>query len=1038
MMSNPPQDSGARPEQLAGGEESFFKRRTAAGRSASVPPLPGASLHVGQRIGPFTLRRYIDRGGMGQVWEAWDEGLRRAVALKLVLPERVDVRGLKLFAREARAGGRLAHPNLVTTLAYGTDAGLTWIAQELIEGSWTLKDFLDELRAADAVPKGYYPQVAGLAAQLADALHAAHGAGVIHRDVKPQNVLIAPDDRPKLTDFGLARVMDDSVVSISGDLAGTYAYMSPEQVAANRMGLDHRTDIFSLGIVLYELLTLHRPFEGDTTHQIAAKIIAFDPPHASRIRSQCPRELGIIAGRALEKDPDRRYQTMAEFAADLRRYLGDEPIHAKPPSTMTRAIKWSKRNPALSSAGAMALLALIVVSSLLFVQARTATALARSNLDLEAQTRLAAASVQSARRAQRESEQLAADVLSLSAQKDLDDLVAEAQTLWPAHPAMIPAYEDWLRRAGELIEGKAADEARGIQQRPSLTEQEAQLLELRTRARPLTEEQVKAERASHPRLAELEAKEAQLTWRSRMLGLEAWPSEAEVEADLAKEALPSNASAINSLAWRLVSPELPIYGQEQRALLLAQRAVAAAGEADRAAMRDTLAWALFRLGRFNEALVEERTALAEPGAKAFGALDDSAANLEQAVAAWRGAEAPRRSDERDALAAEVAELRATVNERRTFEYDDSRDAWWAHQLSKLVADLEALRNPKTGLMGDTLAEPVGWGVTKRCEFAKSIAERSIEGAEAKRLWGETVEAIHSSPKYGGLVLAPQMGLLPIGMDPVSQLFEFAHLQTGDPAVRGADGKLLLTEAMGLVFVLIPGGAFWMGSQAEDPNGRNYDPQAHLDESPVHEVELSPYFLSKYEMTQGQWARVAAHNPSYYQPPNRHVRSLLHPVEVVSWPDCMALMERLGLSLPSEAQWENGARGGTSTAWWTGQERESLRGKVNLADRTAKQAGNNLSASDEWPDLEDGGVVHTEVGHYPANGFGLHEVAGNVCEWCLDGFERSGGGGAKSTVRAYRGGSFANAASGVRSADIGLTPEGGLLVLGLRPARGITP
>jgi formylglycine-generating enzyme required for sulfatase activity len=728
---------------------------------------------------------------------------------------------------------------------------------------------------------------------------------------------------------------------------------------------------------------------------------------------------------------------MAEFAADLRRYLANEPIHAKPPSAVTRAIKWSKRNPALSSAGAVALLGLIVVSSLLFVQARTATALAHSNLDLEAQTTLAAASAASAHRAQRESEQLTADVLSLSAQKDLDDLVAEAQTLWPAHPAMIPAYEDWLRRAKELIEGRSADEARGVQERPSLAEREAQLLELRSRARPLTEERVTAERASHPRLAELETKQAELTWRSRMLGLEAWPNEAEVEAVLAQEALPSNATAINSLAWRLVSPELPIYGQEQRALLLARRAVAASDEAERAGMRDTLAWALFRLGRFDEALAEERAALAEPGAKGFATLNDSAASLEQAVAAWRGAEAARR-DERDALAAEVAELRSTVRERRTFEYDDSRDAWWTHQLSQLVADLKALRNPKTGLMGDTLAEPFGWGVTKRLEFAKSIAERSIEGAEAERLWGETIEAIQASPKYGGLVLAPQMGLLPIGMDLDSRLFEFAHLQTGDPAVRADDGKLLLTEATGLVLVLIPGGAFWMGAQADDPNEPNYDPQAGTDESPVHEVELSAYFLSKYEMTQGQWARVAAHNPSYYQPPSRYVRTLLHPVEQVSWPECMALMEHLGLTLPSQAQWENGARGGTNTPWWTGRERESLRGKVNIADRTASQAGSNLSASNDWPDVEDGGVVHMEAGHYPANGFGLHEVAGNVCEWCLDGFERPGAAGSQSTVRAIRGGSFGNAASSVRSADVNLIPEGGLIILGLRPAKDIAP
>jgi formylglycine-generating enzyme required for sulfatase activity len=350
-------------------------------------------------------------------------------------------------------------------------------------------------------------------------------------------------------------------------------------------------------------------------------------------------------------------------------------------------------------------------------------------------------------------------------------------------------------------------------------------------------------------------------------------------------------------------------------------------------------------------------------------------------------------------------------------------------------------------MNDVLAEPFGWGVGKRYAFAQSIGERSDDGADATRLWSEAIAAIKTSPKYGDLEVVPQLGLLPIGMDPDSQLWEFAHLQTGDPAVRGADGKLVLTEETGLVFVLIPGGKFWMGAQNKS-GAQNHDPLARSDEGPVHEVELSPYFLSKYEMTQGQWQRIAATNPSYYQPPGGLAPSLLHPVEQVSWPMCFDLLESLGLSLPSEAQWECGARGGTSTAWWTGQERESLRGKVNLADQTAKKAGASWQAIADWPDLEDGSVVHCAVGKYEANGFGLHEVAGNVFEWCLDGWD-SGFYGKKSdkdpvspwsgsSYRVYRGGSFINAASFARSAfrDLFHAPEFRSINLGLRPSRAL--
>ncbi|MFT7486483.1 MAG: serine/threonine protein kinase [Candidatus Paceibacteria bacterium] len=309
------------------------------------PSLANGTPKEGMQVGPFVLIRFLARGGMGQVWEAQDTSLRRKVALKFVLPERLDRRALDLFVREARAGARLVHPNLVTTLAHGEDLGLSWIAQELVDGSWTLSDFLEEVRTSGKLPTGYSRHVAEFIAQLADGLQAAHEAGVIHRDVKPRNILIASDDRPKLTDFGLARVHDDSFASNSGELLGTWSYMSPEQVTAKRMGLDHRTDVFSLGVVLYEMLALRRPFEGETTHQIAERIVTFEPPNLNRVRSGCPRELATICSKALEKAPGRRYQLMSELAEDLRAFLASRPIRAKRPSLARRVSKFAKERP---------------------------------------------------------------------------------------------------------------------------------------------------------------------------------------------------------------------------------------------------------------------------------------------------------------------------------------------------------------------------------------------------------------------------------------------------------------------------------------------------------------------------------------------------------------------------------------------------------------------------------------------------------------------------------------------------------------------
>jgi len=404
-----------------------------------------------------------------------------------------------------------------------------------------------------------------------------------------------------------------------------------------------------------------------------------------------------------------------------------------------------------------------------------------------------------------------------------------------------------------------------------------------------------------------------------------------------------------------------------------------------------------------------------------------------------------------ALESEIAALRARLDERQDWRFPEGEEnaRWWNANLSKLITSLEALKDPRSGLLSpepDAVSEAYGWSVPRRLEFARTIHERSVSGSEASRLWAEAIAAIEASPKYAGLRLSPQFGLLPIGMDPESELWEFAHLQTGEPAVRGADGRLVLTEATGLVLVLIPAGTFWMGAQSTDPNGRNFDPQALGDESPVHEVTLSAHFLAKHETTQGQWLRLSGGNPSRYQG-GKIARTLLHPVEQVSWHESVEWTRRIGLSLPSEAQWEHGARGETDTPWWTGAERESLRGKVNLADQTARKAGAPWSDTNDWPDLEDGSVVHSEVGWYAANGFGLHEVAGNLWEWCLDGLGNYSAApstdpvasAAGSAVRVARGGSFSHAASGARSAvRYGVTPEVRGVFLGLRVAKGITP
>ena len=377
------------------------------------------------------------------------------------------------------------------------------------------------------------------------------------------------------------------------------------------------------------------------------------------------------------------------------------------------------------------------------------------------------------------------------------------------------------------------------------------------------------------------------------------------------------------------------------------------------------------------------------------------------------------------------------------EEGEGTEPVWASVDGKLRWRFETFERLVDGLDGlqVTLAD-----VEKRLEVSRTLRQVSIEAhAEA---WEEAIAAIAEHSYYDGLELAPQLGLVPLGPDPEWGLWEFGHVLTGEVPKRGAGGALVRTEATGLVFVLIPGGTFWMGAQASDPTRRNYDPQAEDDEGPVHEVTLSPYFLSKYEMTQGQWERFVGVNPSRYGPGGSFggkVTTLLHPVEQVSWDDCVRVLGRLELELPSEAQWEYGARAFADTPWSSGPDKAALALVANLADAYAQANGGAAWTCESW---SDGYVVHAPVGSLAPNEFGLYDVHGNVWEWCLDGYDgifyRSSppthpvSPFPGSAARVSRGGSYSLTAVYARSANrIGSTPTYADDSLGVRPARVIT-
>jgi formylglycine-generating enzyme required for sulfatase activity len=452
--------------------------------------------------------------------------------------------------------------------------------------------------------------------------------------------------------------------------------------------------------------------------------------------------------------------------------------------------------------------------------------------------------------------------------------------------------------------------------------------------------------------------------------------------------------------------------------------------AERPAIRDTLAWANYRTGRFDEARAEEKRALAEIEPARKAEFERYLANLNNAIGEWCGDGArAARAAEAATLEKRVADLQRDVDTRRTFVFDDAQDQWWHTQLAQLVSDLKQFTDePSGGLFSKGASERYGWGIPRRSEFARTIRERSVDGSEARKRWNEAIDSIARGPSYGGLRLMPQMGLLPIGEDPESHLWEFAQLQTGEPGERGADGKLVTKESMGLVFVLIPERAAWVGAQATDPRGHNYDPHTNANEFPPHEIKLPPYFISKYEMTQQQWESLTGHNPSFHGRSN-YAPSLnealkpwsgLHPVENISWLEATLRLKQLDLDLPTEEQWEVACRAGSNAPFWSG-DKEALAEVANVADAFAKTVnGRSSGAFESW---SDGNALHAEVGAYRPNGFGLHDVHGNVWEWCSDAVPPYSSPGsadaptaeAPASLRVSRGGSYYDEAWSARAA-----------------------
>lgn len=332
---------------------------------------------VGRKLGRYTIVRVIGAGGMGCVFEATQEKPRRSVALKVLQPGLSSASALARFKLEPEVLGRLQHPHIAQVYEAGVhqdEQGLTpFFAMELIPEAEPIQAFAAarELSIAGRLE---------LFAKVCEAVHHGHQKGIIHRDLKPANVLVGSDGEPKVIDFGVARASDADIVMTTqcthvGDLIGTVRYMSPEQCDGDPAAIDTRSDVYSLGVMLYELVTGAAPYEtSDTTLYAAIRIIKEESPRRPSAMSRRLRgDLEAILLKCLEKEPGRRYASAADLGQDIRRHLAGDTIEARPPGRWRALLLWAGRRPRMAAAVSGAALFVVVavatlLSSQLYVQ----------------------------------------------------------------------------------------------------------------------------------------------------------------------------------------------------------------------------------------------------------------------------------------------------------------------------------------------------------------------------------------------------------------------------------------------------------------------------------------------------------------------------------------------------------------------------------------------------------------------------------------------------------------------------------------------